>query len=301
VGAVNAEQRRLSEAGAERLHEAEQTIAAAMAAAVAGAAGDDDAIAELRRSLAEQSRELLDALSAASHELHASLAKRFDARTKAIADNLDGLAASLDAARKLGPSLDKVGSRLEAQQPYLDQIRHQLVQLAAAMAAVPADVERRHAETTASMEKVADGLAGLRRHAAALDRAVQGMRESHEILTTSVVDLRDGAGAMPAKLDHLSTAAEQQQAMANRLTELVTQVRSATRSDIERVESSIHLEVLKQHQVDQARLAQAVAGVSEVVEREAAVLHQRLSALAAEVDAVRLELAVPAGSGESSE
>jgi hypothetical protein len=284
----------------------------AVQAAVAGLAASE-------KERVEQGRAVLDAVTNANqehhevlHALHSSLAKRFDARTKSLAETLDGLVTSLEAARKLGPSLDKVSTRLDAQQPYLDQIRHQLVQLAASITAVPADVERRHAEATASLQQVTDSLAGLRQHAAALDRAVQAMRASQEGLAAAFIDLRDGNGVVPQRLDQIGAAVqagrrqlvevgdltrgvagavEQQQAMGARLAELVSQVRAATRSDIERVESSIHLEVLKQHQQDQARLTQAVAGVSEVVEREAAVIHQRVSALAAEVDAMRLELA----------
>jgi uncharacterized phage infection (PIP) family protein YhgE len=248
--------------------------------AVAEVAGSD-------RDRAEQAKAVLDAVARANQDhqevlqaLHSSLSKRFDARTKTIAETLDGLATSLEAARKLGPSLDKVSSRLDAQQPYLDQIRHQLVQLAATVASVPADVERRHVESSATMEKVADTLVALRTHAAALDRSVQAMRATQDGLTSTVIELRDDHGAVPQRLDHLgeavqsgrkeidevgeltravAAAVEQQHAMGARLAELVGQVRSATRSDIERVESSIHLEVLKQHQQDQARLAQAVA------------------------------------------
>lgn len=287
-------------------------------------------VAGYERDRADQARAVLDAVSRANQEhqdilqaLHSSLAKRFDVRTKTITEALDGLASTLEAARKLGPSLDKVSSRLDAQQPFLDQIRHQLVQLAATVATVPADVERRHAEASVTLEKVTESLAGLRKHAAALDRSVQGMRSSHEGLAAAVVDLRDGQGVVPQRLDQIGSAVqssrqqigevgeltrsvavavEQQQAMGNRLAELVNQVRAATRSDIERVESSIHLEVLKQHQQDQARLTQAVAGVSDVVEREAAVIAQRVSALAGEVDAIRAELvSLPAAAGPSAE
>jgi ABC-type transporter Mla subunit MlaD len=281
-----------------------------------------EVLAELTASEKErtdQAKAVLDAVAAGNQEhqevlgaLHSSLAKRFDARAKTIVETLDGLSTSLEAAKALGPSLDKVSSRLDAQQPYLDQIRHQLVQLAASMATVPAEVERRHAEATTSLEKVTDTLAALRKHAAALDRAVQAMRTSQDGLGAAFVDLRDTQTIVPQRLDQIGSvvhagrqqmaevgeltrtvaaAVEQQQAMSSRLAELVTQVRAATRSDIERVESSIHLEVLKQHQQDQARLTQAVAGVSEVVEREAAVIHQRVAALANEVDAIRLELA----------
>ena len=279
------------------------------------------AVEAVQASVAEQGRAVLDAVTSANTDhqdvlqaLHSSLAKRFDARSRALAETLDGLATSLEAARTLGPSLDKVSSRLDAQQPYLDQIRHQLVQLAATVTSVPADVERRHNEATASLAHVTDALGSLRKHAAALDRAVQQMKASQEGLATAIVDLRDGNGVVPQRLDQIGAAVqqgrkqiaevgeltrsvagavEQQQAMGSRLAELVTQVRASTRSDIERVESSIHLEVLKQHQQDQARLTQAVAGVSEVVEREAGVIAQRVSALANEVDAIRLELAGP--------
>lgn len=287
-------------------------------------------VAGYERDRADQARAVLDAVGRANQEhqdilqaLHSSLAKRFDVRTKTITEALDGLASTLEAARKLGPSLDKVSSRLDAQQPFLDQIRHQLVQLAATVATVPADVERRHAEASVTLEKVTESLAGLRKHAAALDRSVQGMRASHEGLAAAVVDLRDGQGVVPQRLDQIGSAVQssrqqlgevgeltrsvavavdQQQAMGNRLAELVNQVRAATRSDIERVESSIHLEVLKQHQQDQARLTQAVAGVSDVVEREAAVIAQRVSALAGEVDAIRADLlTLPAAAGTPAE
>jgi uncharacterized phage infection (PIP) family protein YhgE len=268
---------------------------------------------------ADQGRAVLDAVANANQEhqevlraLHSSLAKRFDARAKMLAETLDGLVGSLEVARTLGPSLDKVSARLDAQQPHLDQVRHQLVQLAAALTSVPADVERRHAEASAALDRVMDTLGGLRKHAASLDRAVQTMRTSQEGMVAAFLELRDGSTVLPQRLEQIATALDasrrqlvemgestrtvagamaEQQSMGNRLAELVTQVRAATRSDIERVESSIHLEVLKQHQQDQARLTQAVAGVSEVVEREAAVIAQRVSALASEVDAIHLELA----------
>lgn len=270
-------------------------------------------------ALAAGDKTVLEAVASANQEhqevlqaMHSSLSKRFDARIRVIAETLDGLTTSLEAARTLGPSLDKVSSRLESQQPHLDQIRSQLVQLAATITSVPADVERRHNEAVTALERVTDSLGTLRKHAASLDRAVQSMRTSHDGLVAAFVDLRDGNGVVPQRLDQIGSsldatrrqlgevvetgrtvvsAVDQQQAMGNRLAELVTQVRAATRSDIERVESSIHLEVLKQHQQDQARLTQAVAGVSEVVEREAGVIAQRVSALANEVDAIRLELA----------
>lgn len=270
-------------------------------------------------ALAAGDKTVLEAVASANQEhqevlqaMHTSLSKRFDARIRVIAETLDGLTTSLEAARTLGPSLDKVAGKLESQQPHLDQIRSQLVQLAATVTSVPADVERRHNEAVTALERVTDSLGTLRKHAASLDRAVQSMRTSHDGLVAAFIDLRDGNGVVPQRLDQIGAAidatrrqlgevvetgrsvagaVDQQQAMGNRLAELVTQVRAATRSDIERVESSIHLEVLKQHQQDQARLTQAVAGVSEVVEREAGVIAQRVSALANEVDAIRMELA----------
>jgi chromosome segregation ATPase len=250
--------------------------------------------------------------------LHASLSKRFDARAKALAETIEHLGTSLESARKLGPVLERVGSRLDAQQPYLDQLREQLLQLGATMAGVPADVERRHTDTVASLERTAEALVGLRAHASDLDKAVQSMRAAQDQISKAVVDLRDGQTALPVRLEEIADGVvtgrrqlaevtelarsmgvavghqqdqhEQQGAAANRLAELVAQSRAAARSDIERLESTLHLEILKQHQQDQARLTQAVAGVSEVVEREAGVLHQRVAALAAEVDGLRVEL-----------
>ncbi|HEV7886584.1 MAG TPA: hypothetical protein VGO92_03430 [Acidimicrobiales bacterium] len=328
--AVTGELARVREAVTQAAAQAarERAITTESIEKVAGALpGVQEALAGLASSdkdKADSSKAVLDAVTRANQDhhdvlqaLHSSLSKRFDARTKALGETLDGLAASLEAARTLGPSLDRVSSRLDSQQPYLDQIRHQLVQLAATVASVPADMERRHAEANASLEKVADALGTLRTHAAALDRAVQATRSSHDGLVAAFTDMRDGQGIVPQRLDQIGAAVqagrqamaevgeiaravagavEQQGAMGSRLAELVTQVRAATRSDIERMESTIHLEVLKQHQQDQARLTQAVAGVSEVVEREAAVIHQRVSALANEVDAIRMDLAATSSS-----
>ena len=313
--------RRDVEVLAARLDELGKSVSAGRREFAATAQGLPDLIRNVIDidALAAGDKTVLEAVASANQEhqevlqaMHSSLSKRFDARIRVIAESLDGLTTSLEAARTLGPSLDKVSNRLESQQPHLDQIRSQLVQLAATITSVPADVERRHNEAVTALDRVTDSLGSLRKHAASLDRAVQSMRASHDGLVAAFVDLRDGNGVVPQRLDQIGSAldatrrqlgevvetgrtvvsaVDQQQAMGNRLAELVTQVRAATRSDIERVESSIHLEVLKQHQQDQARLTQAVAGVSEVVEREAGVIAQRVSALATEVDAIRLELA----------
>jgi ParB family transcriptional regulator, chromosome partitioning protein len=313
--------RRDVEVLAARLDELGKSVSAGRREFAATAQGLPDLIRNVidLDALAAGDKTVLEAVATGNQEhqevlqaMHSSLSKRFDARIRVIAETLDGLTTSLEAARTLGPSLDKVSSRLESQQPHLDQIRSQLVQLAATITSVPADVERRHNEAVTSLDRVTDSLGSLRKHAASLDRAVQSMRASHDGLVAAFVDLRDGNGIVPQRLDQIGSAldatrrqlgevvetgrtvvsaVDQQQAMGNRLAELVTQVRAATRSDIERVESSIHLEVLKQHQQDQARLTQAVAGVSEVVEREAGVIAQRVGALASEVDAIRSELA----------
>lgn len=82
-------------------------------------------------------------------------------------------------------------------------------------------------------------------------------------------------------------AVEQQAAVGSRVAELVLETRSAMRSDVERLESGLHLDSVKRQQHDQARMAQVAAGVTEVVERETALVAQRVAALAATVEALR--------------
>jgi hypothetical protein len=289
--------------------EAVESIRSAIAALA-----DHDTTGPVLAAIEKAGQEQQEVLNA----LHSSLSKRFDARAKAMTETVEHLGTSLDSARKLGPVLERVGTRLDAQQPFLDQLRNQLLQLGATMAGVPSDIERRHAETTTALDRTTDALTALRRHAHELDKAVQAMKSSHESVAHAVTDLRDSTtgAAIPERLDDIAAGVvagrkqvaevvdlarslgalvtqqgDQQSAGANRLAELVAQTRAAARSDLERLESTLHLEVLKQHQQDQGRLAQSVAGVSEVVEREANVLAQRVAALATEVDGLRLALA----------
>jgi len=90
-------------------------------------------------------------------------------------------------------------------------------------------------------------------------------------------------------------AVEQQAAVGSRVAELVLETRSAMRSDVERLESGLHLDSVKRQQHDQARMAQVAAGVTEVVERETALVAQRVAALAATVEALRNALHVNIG------
>jgi len=85
----------------------------------------------------------------------------------------------------------------------------------------------------------------------------------------------------------VASAVEQQAAVGSRVAELVMETRSVMRSDVERLESAVHLEAVKGRQQDQARLAQVAAGVAEVVEREAALVSQRVASLSATVEGVR--------------
>src|SRR5438552_15275842 len=111
-----------------------------------------------------------------------------------------------------------------------------------------------------------------------------------ERLVTMVEDERRCIEAIHALCQSLAGAVEHSGALTGRVADIVLESRSAMRGDAERVETAVHLETIKQYQQNQAQLAQAVAAIGDVVERESAVLSQRLSAVTATVETIRTVL-----------
>jgi hypothetical protein len=106
-------------------------------------------------------------------------------------------------------------------------------------------------------------------------------------LTAALEDEHRRLEAVQSLCQSMVGAVEQQAAVGSRVAELVLETRSAMRSDVERLESGLHLDSVKRQQHDQARMAQVAAGVTEVVERETALVAQRVAALASTVEALR--------------
>ena len=135
-------------------------------------------------------------------------------------------------------------------------------------------------ELAASMETGVNSIG--RRQAAVykmVERVVAGMEDEQR-----------GMEVLQRLAQSLGSTVEQGTSMGGRVADLVLESRTALRADVERLESAVHLEAVKQQQQAQAHLSQAVATIGDVVERESAMLAQRVSAMTAAVETIRTVL-----------
>lgn len=226
-----------------------------------------------RLTAEERMRPLVAALETAASEnreamaeLQTALVRRIDGRTSALARLVDG---NVD----LAPLLEKLGAALEEQ----DARGREVVE---AVRAVPGAVQEHLGSLREDVAQTVTGL--IRRQSATLkllERLGAELGDEHRRLET-----------VQSLCQSVASAVEQQAAVGGRVAELVLETRSVMRSDVERLESTVQLEAVKGRQQDQARLAQVAAGVTDVVERETALVAQRVAALAGTVDSVRAAL-----------
>lgn len=243
-----------------------------VASAVDGLGGVVTGVQEqlTRLTADERTRPLVEALetSAREHreamaELQTALVRRIDGRTSA-------LARLVDANGELAPLLQRLTTATEEQDARAKE-------LADAVRGVPAAVEEQLGTLREELEQTIVGMA--RRQSATLkllERLGAELGDEHRRLET-----------VQSLCQSVAAAVEQQAAVGGRVAELVMETRSIMRSDVERLESTVHLEAVKGRQQDQARLAQVAAGVTEVVERETALVAQRVASLSAAVEGVR--------------
>ncbi|HUP69289.1 MAG TPA: hypothetical protein VM142_05675 [Acidimicrobiales bacterium] len=296
-----------------------------IASSLAGLSAEVTGIAEVTRRLVDEgrARPLLDAIDASSREqgevlsaLHTSITRRIDARMRAVAEMVEQLSSPLDAAAALAPGLEEVGRAIAGQQAALERMESIAAEVATTVGGVQGGLAAALARQETALEQVLISVADRRDGEATVREAVAGLEASMAASLEAVrsylgeglmhVSRRQaGAGkamesaaaalqSMERQLNglaglcqSLASGAEQQTGASARVADLVLETRSALRSDVDRLEATVHLESLKLHQQDQARLAGAASATTEVVEREAALLAQRVSAVAAAVESVR--------------
>lgn len=207
----------------------------------------------------DRTRPVLLAIETASHdqqeavaELQAALVRRIDGRTAALARVMEGVG-------ELGPLLQRLDAAADQ-----DEARAK-------------SLERLLSDLRDDLAKEVGGLA---------KRQVGSMRLLERV-TAALDDEQRRLEGVQSLCQSVAAAVEQQAAVGSRMAELVLETRSAMRSDVERLESTVHLDNVKRQQHDHARLAQVAAGVSEVVERETALVAQRVAALASTVESLR--------------
>lgn len=220
-------------------------------------AGVNEQVARLAAD--DRTRPVLLAIETASHdqqeavaELQAALVRRIDGRTAALARVLEGVG-------ELGPLLQRLDAAADQ-----DEARAK-------------SLERLLSDLRDDLAKEVGGLA---------KRQVGSMRLLERV-TAALDDEQRRLEGVQSLCQSVAAAVEQQAAVGSRMAELVLETRSAMRSDVERLESTVHLDNVKRQQHDHARLAQVAAGVSEVVERETALVAQRVAALASTVESLR--------------
>jgi ABC-type transporter Mla subunit MlaD len=223
-----------------------------------------------RLTAEERTRPLVAAMETAAREhreamaeLQTALVRRIDGRTSALARLVDGNGELEPLLQRLASALDEQDTRGK--------------ELAEALQAVPGRVEEQVGSLREDLEQVITGMS--RRQSATLkllERLGAELGDEHRRLET-----------VQSLCQSVAAAVEQQAAVGGRVAELVLETRSVMRSDVERLESTVHLEAVKGRQQDQARLAQLAAGVTEVVERETALVAQRVAALSGVVEGVR--------------
>ena len=298
-------------AGLGRLHELAAATTALQAESAATAAG----VSRIAEDGGGRSQALLDAIAASgqeSHErmrsLHASLVRHLDGAGGAgqadgvvaeVQHRLDEVLAAVKSVRasvdRLPPGLEGGLARIAADAAEqqgaltvsLDSLRKALEDQSDGMRKVQESLHALGGMVDGSLERmrssVGEGLVGVGR------RSASAVKLS-ERLVTMVEDERRGIEAIHALCQSLAGAVEHSGALTGRVADIVLESRSAMRGDAERVETAVHLETIKQYQQNQAQLAQAVAAIGDVVERESAVLSQRLSAVTATVETIRTVL-----------
>lgn len=292
---------------------------------LAGLAGEVTDLAEVSRRLVDEgrARPLLEAIDAASREqgealsaVHTSITRRIDARARTIAEMVEGLSAPLGAAAALVPGLDEVSRAIARQEAEVERGRLVAEEVATAVSAVPGGLAGALGRHEAALEQVraavvdrADDGAAVREAVAGLEasigRSLEGVRsylgeglvhvsrrqagtgKAMESAAAALQSMERQINGLAGLCQSLASGAEQQTGASARVADLVLETRAALRSDLDRLEATVHLESLKLHQQDQARLAGAASATTEVVEREAALLAQRVSAVAAAVEGVR--------------
>jgi ABC-type transporter Mla subunit MlaD len=202
-----------------------------------------------------------------------------------VRSTVDALPGGVEAAVTAVAS--EIGEQHEAVSEALDRFRD-------TMEVEGGNVHRVH-EAVKSLSVTVDG--GLERMRSSVGEGLVGVgRRSSAVMkqlervAAMLEDDRRGLESLQALAQTLAAATEQSGAMSGRVADLVLESRSAMRGDIERLESSVHLENVKQQQQAQAHLAQAVATIGDVVERESVVLSQRVSAVTAAVETIRTVL-----------
>ncbi|MEO7837513.1 MAG: hypothetical protein ABIS21_07720 [Acidimicrobiales bacterium] len=297
----------------------------AIVSSLADLAADVAGVAEVGRRLSDEgrARPVLEAIDAASREngevlaaLHSSITRRIDSRVRAIGGMVEGMAAPLGVAASLVPTVEEVSRIVASQNVAVEHIHALAEQMAAALGAVPGGLPGAFGRHEAVLEQVQAALAGhsgeaekFREIIAGLDssigRALEAARSylgeglmhvsrrqagtgrAIETATAALQSMERQLNGLAGLCQSLASGVEQQTGTSARVADLVLETRSALRSDVERLEATVYLEALKLHQQDQARLAGAASTTTEVMEREAAVLAQRISAVAAAVETVR--------------
>lgn len=296
-----------------------------IASSLAGLAAEVTGIAEVSRRLVDEgrARPVLEAIDAASREqgevlsaLHTSITRRIDARGRAVGEMVEGLSGPLGALAGLAPGLEGVGQALARQQAALERTRSVAEEVATSVGAVPGGLAGALGRQEAVLEQVraavadhGDGGATLKDAVAGLESSIgksleavrsylgdglmhvsrrqAGTGKAMESAAAALQSMERQLNGLAGLCQSLASGAEQQNGASARVADLVLETRAALRSDVDRLEATVHLESLKLHQQDQARLAGAASATTEVVEREAALLAQRVSAVAAAVESVR--------------
>jgi hypothetical protein len=256
----------------------------------------------------DRARPLLEALEAFSHEqtdaitsMHSSLSRRFDSRLQTLTTAVDGLTFPTEVLGGIGASVAQLRSALDDHRSRAEEILEVVTGLGDAVAALPtegairAEVDRISSglewiRTDGLTQAVAEVRRDLEEGVVAITTRQAATRKSLERVTAWLADEQRRLESIQQLCQAVATSSEQSGAIGNRVAELVLEARSQMRGDVERLESAVQLAGVKQQQADQARLSQATAGVTEVVERETAILAQRVSALAGAVESVRATL-----------
>lgn len=295
---------------------------------LADLAAEVSGVAEVGRRLVDEgrSRPVLEAIDAASREngevlaaLHTSITRRIDARVRSIGEMVDGLAAPLGATAALAPTLEGISQTVLAQHDAVERIRTISEELGGMVGAVPGGLAGSLGRQEAMLDEVRADVADRSVSSGALQAAVAGLDESigrsleavrsylgeglmhvsrrqagtgkaMESATAALQSMERQLNNLAGLCQSLASGVEQQSGASGRVADLVLETRAALRSDVDRLEATVHLEALKLHQQDQARLSGAASATSEVVEREAGLLAQRVSAVAAAVESVRTVL-----------
>lgn len=254
-----------------RLGQVESSVQAARADGEAAAAR---LTSELQALLGAGMERLLTHATAADEALGADLRASFH-RTAEMASTVH---AVHDTLQTLGEQLARLAAD-ERGRPVLEALEAIGRQHQEAVFTLQTALVRRIDGRTAALARLMEGRDDRSASVQLLERLGTELGEEHRRLE-----------AVLGLCQSVATAVEQQAAVGGRVAELVLETRTAMRSDVERVESAVQLEAVKSRQQDQARLTQVAAGVTEVVERETALVAQRVAALANTVDAVRAAL-----------